>query len=190
MTELVLSNQSNSISDAILMVLTNDMKKISRSVLLEDIPNSAKNSIAGLSSIGSYVKGLYSIGRKEGFKASGSKATSNIYDLAIKVKKAPKIFKKDTHIDWALSAYEINNFIRGMSPYPTAQAVLNGVTYKIFKATIENTSHNSTIGEVLSDNKSFIKVACQDGVIHLLSLQMQGKKRMQVEDFLRGNNIN
>lgn len=104
-------------------------------------------------------------------------------------KIAPKIFKKDTLIQWEQTATQINNFIRGMSPYPAAQTKLNGISFKIFKASIEHMKHNSALGEVQSDNKSFIKVACSDGFIHLLSLQMQGKKRMDVEDFLRGNEI-
>ena len=104
-------------------------------------------------------------------------------------KKAPKIFKKDTIIDWDKNASEINNFIRGMSPYPAAQTELNGTVFKIFKTEIELNNHNDEMGKVLSDNKSYIKVACNNGYINILSLQMQGKKKMNVEDFLRGNDI-
>ncbi len=104
-------------------------------------------------------------------------------------KKAPKIFKKDTIIDWDKNSSEINNFIRGMSPYPAAQTELNGTVFKLFKTEIELNNHNDEMGKVLSDNKSYIKVACNNGYINILSLQMQGKKKMNVEDFLRGNDI-
>ncbi|RYD80412.1 MAG: methionyl-tRNA formyltransferase [Sphingobacteriales bacterium] len=102
------------------------------------------------------------------------------------LKHAPKIFKEDCKIDWNNSTELIHNFIRGLSPYPTSFTLLNDKTLKIFKAEIENTEPGIAAGGFLTDGKTFLKFATKDGFIKLLDVQYEGKKRMQVEDFLRG----
>ncbi|MGY3052374.1 methionyl-tRNA formyltransferase [Pedobacter sp. UYEF25] len=102
------------------------------------------------------------------------------------LKFAPKIFKEDCKINWNDSCKNVYNFIRGLSPYPTAVTQLNGKILKVFKSAIESTSPAEEAGAFKTDGKTFLKFATQDGYVHLLDLQYEGKKRMQVDDFLRG----
>ena len=105
---------------------------------------------------------------------------------------APKIFKETCKIDWNKSSDEIYNLIRGLSPYPGAytefkDAAGNLQGLKIFSSEKEKTNHNSPNGLLTADGKTFLKATCADGFINLKGLQLQGKKRMGVEEFLRGN---
>ena len=103
------------------------------------------------------------------------------------IKHAPKIFTETCSIDWNKSANEINNLIRGLSPYPSAFTQLDGKKLKIFASTIDlDSSSLSTIGSYKTDGKQYLKFACNDGYICITDLQLEGKKRMKVEDFLRG----
>lgn len=102
---------------------------------------------------------------------------------------APKIFKEDGLIDWNKKCSEINNLIRGLNPYPSAWFVHQEKTYKIFKAKPEQIDANTTVGTIQTDNKSFLKIACSDGWLQILELQAEGKKRMSIEDFLKGNKL-
>ncbi len=105
-------------------------------------------------------------------------------------KTAPKIFKEHCRIHWEQSGKSILNLIRGMSPYPAAFTVLDGKNVKVFNAIFEpNNSNAIVIGSTQSDQKTFLKMACQDGFIHLLDLQMESKKRMKIDEFLRGYKI-
>lgn len=100
--------------------------------------------------------------------------------------KAPKIFHNTCEIDFSQPAQTVHNFIRGLSPYPTAWTTLDGKKLKIFRAGMEIEPHDQPPGTFLSDNKNWIKVAVQDGFIWLYELQLQGRKRMGVSDFLNG----
>lgn len=102
------------------------------------------------------------------------------------LKHAPKIFKEDCKIDWNNPVKMIYNLIRGLSPYPTAFTFLNDKTLKIFKAEIEHKEPGIVAGGFLTDGKTFLKFAAKDGFIKLLDIQYEGKKRMPIEDFLRG----
>ncbi|WP_462266199.1 methionyl-tRNA formyltransferase [Mucilaginibacter sp.] len=104
----------------------------------------------------------------------------------ITLKHAPKIYKDDCRVDWQQSADKIYNLIRGLSPYPAAFTELNGKTLKIFKTTKEDTKPNVQPGDYLTDNKTYLKFACADGCISLTDIQLEGKKRMGIEEFLRG----
>ncbi len=102
------------------------------------------------------------------------------------LKHAPKIFKDDCKIDWNNQAQTIYNLIRGLSPYPTAFTFLNDKTLKVFKAEIEDKEPGIVAGGFLTDGKTYLKFAAKDGFIKLLDIQYEGKKRMLIEDFLRG----
>ena len=104
-------------------------------------------------------------------------------------KLAPKIFKETCKIDWSKSAVEIHNLVRGLSPYPAAFTVINEKTCKIFETFVVNESKKGEIGNLLTDGKTFIHFQTKQGQIGILSLQLEGKKRMNVEDFLRGNRL-
>jgi methionyl-tRNA formyltransferase len=102
------------------------------------------------------------------------------------LKHAPKIFTETCTIDWNNSAESIFNLIRGLSPFPGALTKLDDKIFKIFAAQKEICSHQISAGSVLTDNKTYLKFACADGYLHITDLQLEGKKRMQVQDFLRG----
>ena len=107
---------------------------------------------------------------------------------------APKLFKETCKIDWNNSAEKIYNLIRGLSPYPAAFTEFvdkNNQTLgvKIFVSEIEESNHTNVLGTAYSDNKTFLKIACVNGYIIIKELQMAGKKRMLVEEFLRGFKI-
>jgi methionyl-tRNA formyltransferase len=99
---------------------------------------------------------------------------------------APKIYKEDMRIDWNQDAQSVLNHIRGLSPYPAAFSTLEGKTIKIFgaKAIIEN--HESPIGTYQTDHKSYLRFAAKNAWIYILELQQEGKKRIDIEAFLRG----
>lgn len=102
------------------------------------------------------------------------------------LKHAPKIFKEDCVIDWNNSTEQVYNKIRGLSPYPAAYTLLDGKVLKIYEANKEQNSSKKTAGTFDTDGKSFLKFNTTDGCINLISLQIEGKKRMSVEEFLRG----
>lgn len=102
------------------------------------------------------------------------------------IKHAPKIFKEDCQIDWAKDNSTIYNFIRGLSPYPTAYTHLDNKVLKVYKTEKELVPHSYEAGSFISDGKTYLKVATLDGFIKLREIQIEGKKRMDVADFLRG----
>lgn len=103
---------------------------------------------------------------------------------------APKLTTETCKIDWSKTTMEVYNLIRGLSPYPTAFTQLDDKTLKIFVAEKEVKQHQYEPGTVLSDGKTWLKFACTNGFIHCTDIQLQGKKRMPVKDFLRGYRIN
>lgn len=104
------------------------------------------------------------------------------------LKHAPKIFTETCKIDWARTTDEIHNLIRGLSPYPGALTTLDEKVLKIYSSKKE-LSDNTSPGTIITDGKTFLKFACSDGYIHMLNLQLEGKKRMDIADFLRGYRI-
>ncbi|MBF9255381.1 methionyl-tRNA formyltransferase [Pontibacter sp. 172403-2] len=107
------------------------------------------------------------------------------------VKHAPKIYKETCEINWNQPAEQVRNFIRGLSPYPTAWARIGDKTFKIFKAEVlENTAYTLAPGQIKTDNKTFLHVQTAAGAIAILDLQMEGKKRMPLQDLLRGYTFN
>lgn len=108
------------------------------------------------------------------------------------LKPAPKIFKETCRIEWNKNAKDIFNFIRGLSPYPAAWCeweAPDGTMYtvKVFDSEIVDTdTENKNAGTLYTDGKKYIKIACGQGAIRLKTLQLPGKKRLPVEDLLRG----
>ena len=99
---------------------------------------------------------------------------------------APKIFTETCEINFSHTTQQVHNFIRGLSPYPTAWTMLEGLKLKVFKASKEITPPQVPIGTFESDNKNYVRVATFDGYIHLLDVQLEGRKRMLIKDFLNG----
>lgn len=102
------------------------------------------------------------------------------------LKHAPKIFKDDCKLDWTLSNDQIYNKIRGLSPYPAAFTTIDNKILKIYDVEKEANTTNIDPGKYITDGKTFIKFASNDGLISLKLVQIEGKKRMSIEEFLRG----
>lgn len=104
---------------------------------------------------------------------------------------APKIFKETCKINWNNPVKNIYNLIRGLSPYPAAFTEFTDVkgaltSFKIYSSEITTQAHSYANGELITDNKTYLKIAAQGGLITITELQLQGKKRMRTEEFLRG----
>ena len=110
----------------------------------------------------------------------------------VELKSAPKIFKEDCKIDWSKDLHSIHNLIRGLSPYPASWTELvpneegKLIGLKIYASEKEVINHTEKIGNLLTDGKYFLKIAVTGGYISIKMLQQAGKKRMKIEDFLRG----
>lgn len=108
------------------------------------------------------------------------------------LRAAPKIFKDTCRINWHQPVKVVYDFVRGLSPYPAAWTELiapdgSRLVLKIYQAEKHPATHNLPVGTILSDNKRYMDVAVLDGYLRLFSLQLAGKKRMSVIDFLNGN---
>lgn len=108
------------------------------------------------------------------------------------LRPAPKIFKDTCRIDWNQPIKKIYDFIRGLSPYPAAWTEVvakdgSRTALKVYQTEKHPASHNLATGTIVTDAKTYIDVAVEDGYIRLLSLQLAGKKRLGVKDFLNGN---
>lgn len=103
------------------------------------------------------------------------------------IKHAPKIFKDDCRIVWSNTAQQVFNHIRGLSPYPAAFTTLDGKGLKIFKASIGPGLAQLQPGQYSTDGKTYLRFACSIGSIDVQECQLEGKKRMKIEEFLRGN---
>ncbi len=108
-------------------------------------------------------------------------------DLDLKL--APKIFKEFCLIDWNRPAKDILQHIRGLSPYPAAYTHLEDKKLKVYQAEIKAFDQQEQIGHWKTDGKSYLYFAAQDAFISLLDVQYEGKKRMSIQDFLRGIRI-
>lgn len=100
--------------------------------------------------------------------------------------KAPKIFHETCEINFNQGAQCVHDFIRGLSPYPAAWTTLDDKELKILRTTKEIVRHDNKPGAFLSDNKDWLKIATTDGYIHVHELQLAGRRRMSVSDFLNG----
>jgi methionyl-tRNA formyltransferase len=119
--------------------------------------------------------------------ADGSlKETSQSAMTEGELKHAPKIFTETCKIDWNKSADEIHNLIRGLSPFPGAFTYLKSKMLKVYRSKKEVASHSDEPGQVFTDGKVYLKFACKDGYVYMQEIQLEGKRRMIIEDFLRG----
>ena len=106
---------------------------------------------------------------------------------------APKIFKDDCRIDFSRRGQEVIDFIRGLAPYPAATMTLCSpdgleVPFKVFEARFQQAPETVQNG-LFCDGKKVLKIGVADGFVEIISLQMAGKKKNYIEDFLRGNNV-
>ncbi len=107
-------------------------------------------------------------------------------------KPAPKIFKEDCEIDYSRTSREVKNFVRGLSPYPAAWTMLGDKQFKILSVEIDVGADREKVqaNEFFStNNKDYLLLHTGDGAVSVKELQMEGKKRMKIEDFFRGNKL-
>jgi methionyl-tRNA formyltransferase len=102
------------------------------------------------------------------------------------LRHAPKLFKEDGLINWSKPTRTIYNLIRGLSPYPAAHTVLKDKSVKIFSATYKLETHDTAPGNYDTDGTSYLRYATADGWIYVTELQLEGKKKMTISEFLRG----
>lgn len=102
------------------------------------------------------------------------------------LKHAPKLFTETCRIDFYKPLAEVHNLIRGLSPFPGAFTSFNGKMLKIYRTEKEPGNTRSSPGNFETDKKTFLKFACTDGYVLVKELQLEGKKKMNTEDFLRG----
>jgi methionyl-tRNA formyltransferase len=124
-----------------------------------------------------------------------SVSQSELYKNESDLKPAKKIFKETCRIDWSKSAREVHNFVRGLSPYPAAWTELsdgdNIHTFKLFSCEIiEEDAQELPVGTIKTDNKTFLHIAVKNGFVNITDIQMSGKRRMKVSDFLNGYKFN
>ena len=102
------------------------------------------------------------------------------------LKHAPKIFTETCQIDWNKPVKNIYDLIRGLSPFPAAFTHMDGKLLKIYCSEKEQATPSLPPGQWETDKKTYLKFAAPDGYIHVTELQLEGKKKMKIEDFLRG----
>ena len=167
------------------------MKEIGAQVLLKTVQGLADGSLKEKPQL-SIVKSEIPKELSE-FEPSLSPLTTHPSPL----KHAPKIFTETCKIDFTKTTEVVHNLIRGLSPFPGAFTTLDGKMLKIYSSEKESSLSGQTEtpavagqtvrpGEYKTDGKTFLKFACTNGYIHVKELQLEGKKKMSTEDFLRG----
>lgn len=105
------------------------------------------------------------------------------------IKHAPKIFKETCEINWNQSSESIRNFVRGLTPYPAAWTILNEKTFKIYGVSVVDFKNESSDDPIITDNKDYLYIKTSNGWISIDELQPEGKRRMNIQEFFRGNKI-
>ena len=140
--------------------------------------------------VGDLYAELMELGAKVLHKTVDAIASNNYpqipQDHIKEIQYAPKIFKETCKIDWNKDVEHINNLVRGLSPYPAAFTILNGKVFKLFKVGGEVLSHLKEVGEFETDGKTYLRFYCSNGVIEVKECQLEGKRKMDIESFLRG----
>lgn len=121
-------------------------------------------------------------------------AQDTMYVSESELRPAPKIFRETCRMDWSKSVGQLYDFVRGMSPYPAAWCELvdsagKEIAVKVYEVAKEECTHGKDSGTLVTDGKSYVKVAVDGGYVSLLEVQLAGKKRMPVADLLRGFSI-
>jgi methionyl-tRNA formyltransferase len=102
------------------------------------------------------------------------------------LKPAPKIFTEHCRLDWTRPVAALHNQVRGLSPVPGAFTTLHGKMLKVYRSTPVQAQHGLSFGTAVTDGKQSLRFAASDGWLDVLEVQAEGKKRMAVQDFLRG----
>lgn len=159
------------------------MKEIGAALLVKTVEGLAEGTLKERPQT-SFVSSESSVEDSESAATHSQLTTHNL-----QLRHAPKIFTETCKIDFSKKVEEIHNLIRGLSPFPGAFTELQGKMLKIYRSKKEVTDKaapKSKTEVFLTDGKTFLKFHCNNGFLHVLELQLEGKKRMSVEEFLRG----
>jgi methionyl-tRNA formyltransferase len=119
--------------------------------------------------------------------------TGNLAEIPQKtsesLREAPKLFTENTAITWDQNGDDIINLIKGLSPYPVAHTIFDDKKMQVFQAKFESTATSQKSGIYTSDGKSYLAVTCANGILYLENIKLQGKRQMQIRDFLNGYDI-
>jgi methionyl-tRNA formyltransferase len=159
-------------------------------ILLQEKILIGENDTAGeihdvMKEIGANLLVTTIIGIEDGSLQETSQALA-LQQVDGELKHAPKLFTDTCTIKWDKPCDEIHNLIRGLSPYPGALTTLQGKILKVFKSHKEKVAPSHLCGDFTTDGKTFLKFSCTNGYVNILDLQLEGKKRMGIEEFLRG----
>jgi methionyl-tRNA formyltransferase len=105
------------------------------------------------------------------------------------LKHAPKLFKENTELKWTEPAEKLYNYVRGLNPFPTAWTLINDKKFKVHESSIINRDSTGEAGKLITDHKNYLHIQCNPGILSLEVIQPEGKKRMGIADFFRGNQI-
>ena len=105
---------------------------------------------------------------------------------AVELKTAPKIFKETGRINWEATCEDVHNLIRGLSPYPVAWTTLKEKKCKIFESKITDAASTKPPGSIDTDGKTYFRYHTNDFQLEIVKIQLEGKKQMSIQDFLRG----
>lgn len=103
---------------------------------------------------------------------------------------SPIMNKSLGNIDWNKSAIDIHNLVRGINPWPSAYTTYEGQTMKIWKTKVIDKNSDKEPGTIISVDKEGINVSTSKGIVQIKEIQISGKKRMEVPEYIKGNNIN
>lgn len=111
----------------------------------------------------------------------------SVQDESKAVHHAPKLFKETCQVDWNETAVKIHNLVRGLSPYPAAWTTWESKTCKLFKTAVKpGRIAQKSAGEYETDGKTYLRFQTGEGILEVLELQLEGKKRMKIDELLRG----
>jgi methionyl-tRNA formyltransferase len=155
-------------------------------LLQERIPISANETAGELHDVMKEVGAQLLVKTIKGIAAGNIQEQPQTFIEDSALKHAPKLFTETCTINWNNTCDSIHNLVRGLSPFPGALTKLNDKILKIYSCTKEYTTPSETPGSWSTDNKTYLKFACADGYVHVVDMQLEGKKRMMIQDFLRG----
>lgn len=153
-----------------------------------------KEPILENDSVGTLYERLMKLGAQLVLKTVNAIASGNYPSVPQQehdvMKHAPKIFKENCEINWDQQSEPIRNFIRGLSPYPAAWCRINDKTFKVFSVRIEEKGDpQKKPGTISTDNKNYLYVKTADGWLSIEELQPEGKRKMNILEFFRGNKL-
>lgn len=154
-----------------------------------DVLYQSKTPIGKDETVGEVYERLMHIGADLVLKSVQALESGN-YELQaqanVEASHAPKIFHETCEIDFKQPTQKVHDFVRGLSPYPVAWTMIDGIKHKIYHTLRIIENHNAQLGSIDTDGKKYLRIACLDGWIEVLELQADKRKRLDIKSFLNG----